>query len=123
MIREKIRETKMIRIKAVDSVPVKERPHDAHVRVLHDNKDVQVVHITIEQGKALRKHITPVDAAFFIIEGVATVEIGDESADVEANTLVHSPAKIPHRVSNNGKERLSFIVIKTPRPTEKTAIL
>lgn len=113
----------MIKTTTVDNASAKETPHDALVRMLHNTEHVQVVHISIEPGKALRKHITPVDAAFFILEGIATVEIGDESADIETNSLVDSPANIPHRVSNNGKERLSFIVIKTPRPTGKTVIL
>lgn len=113
----------MIKNIRVDQAPKKQTPHDASVRLLHDTEHVQIMHIKIAPGKALRKHLTPVDAAFFILEGEATVQIGEDIEKFGPNTLVDSPAKIPHRVSNEGTEPLSFLVLKTPRPTEKSQVL
>ncbi len=113
----------MIKYVKVNEVNEKQTPHEATVRGLHDSKHVQVIHVEIAPGKGLRKHITPVDAVFFILEGNATVEIGVERIVVGENTLVDSPAKIPHRVLNESEDILRFLVIKTPRPTEKSQIL
>jgi hypothetical protein len=37
--------------------------------------------------------------------------------------LVDSPARIPHRLMNEGDEVFRFLVIKTPRPSEKSRVL
>ena len=107
----------------VDSTQTKDTPHKVDVRVLSDNKHAQVMHITLQPGEALKKHITPVDALFYVLEGTGTVEIGDETVDVQAGTLIESPARIPHRLMNEGKDTFRFLVIKAPRPTETTRIL
>jgi len=104
--------------------PAVETPHKvSSVRSLHSTEHVQMSLITLEPGEALRPHITPVDATFYVLEGVATVEIGDEREEAEAHCLIHSPAKIVHRVLNQGDERVRFLVIKTPRQTDASQIL
>lgn len=113
----------MIRFIEKGKAPIKETPHDAEVRALQNTEHVQMSHIEIAPGKALRKHITPVDAIFYILEGEATVLIGDEEIVVGKDTFVDSPAKIPHQVLNNGESTLRFLVIKAPRPTEQTKML
>ncbi|WP_292486227.1 cupin domain-containing protein, partial [Methanohalobium sp.] len=83
----------------------------------------QAVHIELKPGESLRKHITPVDVFFYVLEGTATIEIGEETEDVEKDNLVESPAKIPHRVMNNGESTVRFLVVKMPKPTESTQLL
>ena len=34
--------------------------------------------MTIKPGKSLKKHVTPVDVFFYVLEGNGIVEIGDE---------------------------------------------
>lgn len=113
----------MIRFIQKEQAPIKETPHEAEVRALQDTEYVQMSHIEIAPGSALRKHITPVDAIFYILQGEATVLIGDEEIVVGKDTFVDSPAKIPHQVLNNGDSIVRFLVIKAPRPTEQTKML
>jgi mannose-6-phosphate isomerase-like protein (cupin superfamily) len=82
-----------------------------------------VVHITLQPGQALKKHITPVDVFFYILEGRVTVEIGDERREVGPDTLIESTAKIPHRLLNEGNSLGRVLVVKTPRPGEPTKVL
>ncbi len=76
----------------------------------------------MKPGQALKKHITPVDVFFYILEGKVTVEIGDERAVAGPDTLIESPAKIPHRLINEGNSLGRILVVKTPRPKEATKV-
>jgi len=109
-------------IKASDAEP-KENPHGVDVRTLHDSEHAQAIHITLKAGEKLRRHITPVDVFFYVLEGRGTVEVGDEHIKVEADTLVESPARIPHRLINDSDAVFRVLVVKTPKPTEQTQLL
>jgi mannose-6-phosphate isomerase-like protein (cupin superfamily) len=51
------------------------------------------------------------------------VEIGDEKQEVGRDSLIDSPAKIPHCWYNQGTSVLRILVAKIPRPTESTRLL
>ncbi|MFO8056659.1 MAG: cupin domain-containing protein [bacterium] len=100
-----------------------ENPHNVKVKKLYDTEHAQAVHITLEPGEKLKKHITPVDVFFYVLEGKGVVEIGDEKKEVGQDTLINSPAKIPHCWYNESEAVLRILVVKAPRPTESTKIL
>jgi len=112
-------------VKTVDAKAAKpiENPHRVKASKLYDTENAQVVHISLEPGQALKKHITPVDVFFYVLEGKGIVEIGDEKKEVGPDTLVSSPAKIPHCWYNEGESALRFLVVKVPRPKEMTKLL
>jgi len=74
-------------------------------------------------GQSLKKHITPVDVAFYVLRGKGVVEIGNEKEIVEANTLIESPKDIVHCWHNESEEDLAFMVIKVPRPSRETKFI
>jgi mannose-6-phosphate isomerase-like protein (cupin superfamily) len=113
-------EMKVVEVKDVQSKP---NPHGVDARNISDTESAQVVHITLQPGEFLKKHITPVDVVFYVLEGRGIVEIGDERKEVEADTLIESPASIPHRWLNESKESVRILVVKTPRPKESTRML
>ena len=100
-----------------------ETPHKVDVRKLYDTEKAQAIHITLNPGEALLKHITPVDVFFYVLEGKGIVEIGDEKEEVHPDFLIESPAKIPHRLINQSDKVFRFLVVKIPRPTEQTKVL
>ena len=104
-------------------VEVGKTPHKVDVRKLYDNEHVQVVHIQLQPGEALLKHITPVDVFFYVLEGVGMVEVGDDISEVRKDMLVESPKKIPHRLWNDGEGIFRFLVVKTPRPSNPARML
>ncbi len=112
-----------MKIVAVKSAPEKANPHNVSVRMLYDKEHAQTIHIELKPGESLKKHITPVDVFFYILEGNGVMEIGDESKKVSKDMLIESPARIPHRLINEGKERFRILVVKTPRPKESTKLL
>ena len=100
-----------------------ENPHQVKASKLYDTENAQVVHIILEPGESLKKHITPVDVFFYVLEGTGVVEIGNEKKEIRQDTLVNSPAKIPHCWYNESNAILRFLVVKVPRPTESTKLL
>lgn len=52
---------------------------------------------------------------FFVMEGRRIVEIRGEKEEVGPNTLIDSPAKIPHCWYNEGDTNLHVLVVKVPR--------
>ena len=98
-------------------------PHHVDARKIYDTPQAVAVVITLQPGEALKKHITPVDVFFYVLEGTGVIEIGDEKKTVEKDMLVESPAKIPHRWANESKAVFRVLVVKVPRPTEETKLL
>ena len=112
-----------MKIIELENVPSAETPHKVLVRKLLAFKHASIVHIELKQGESLKKHITPVDACFYVLEGNGSVEIGDEIKEVKKYDLIFSPAKIIHTLFNNSEANFKFLVIKTPTPESKTKVL
>jgi mannose-6-phosphate isomerase-like protein (cupin superfamily) len=92
-------------------------PHGVDARKIHENENVQVVHILLKAGEFLKKHATPVDVFFYVLEGEGIVEIGDEKQSVSKDMLIDSPKNIPHCLYNDGNADFRVLVVKTPMPT------
>jgi mannose-6-phosphate isomerase-like protein (cupin superfamily) len=103
--------------------PEKDTPHKVSVRMIYDHDHGQAVVITLGPGETLKKHVTPVDVFFYVLEGTGKVEVGDEVREVTRDTIVESPAKIPHRLFNESSSDFRFLVVKMPRPVESTKVL
>ncbi len=83
---------------------------------LYSQPEGEIVHIEFEPKAHLKAHKTPVNVAFFVIEGTATVTIGEESKSYPAGTIIDSPKDIPHALTNEGDSPLRVLVIKMPKP-------
>ncbi|ABD41460.1 Cupin 2, conserved barrel [Methanospirillum hungatei JF-1] len=98
-------------------------PHHVDARKIYDSPHAMAVVITLKPGESLKKHITPVDVFFYVLEGTGIVEIGDERSEVTKDMLVESPARIPHRWINQSTEIFRVLVVKVPKPIEETKLL
>lgn len=105
------------------SEPIKENPHKVDVRKLYDSEYAQMMHITLQPGESLKPHKTPVDAIFYVLEGSPCIHIAEETLVCEKDTLIESPAKILHYISNESKSIARILVTKTPRPETTTKLL
>ncbi len=112
-------------MKIIDATraPSSPNPHNVDARKLCEIPHAVVVMITLQPGESLKKHRTPVDVLFYVLEGSGTVEIGEERATVGKDTLIESPARVPHRWINESGSVFRVLVIKVPKPTEETKIL
>ncbi len=65
--------------------------HGVDARNIYDTDAAVITVITLKPGQSLKRHITPVDVAFYVLEGKGTVEIGEEKQEVGRTTLIESP--------------------------------
>ena len=110
-------------IRKFDTEPPRENPHNVDVRQLYNRESAQIMHIALKPGESLKPHKTPVDVAFYILEGTPVVHIGDEAVPCERDTLIESPADIVHHLSNASSGIARILVIKAPRPEKLTRLL
>ena len=109
--------------KTLADVDIMDNAHNVDARNLYNTADAMITVITLNAGQSLKRHITPVDVAFYVLSGKGIVEIGDEKQEVVADTLVESPKDIMHCWYNESSEPLRFMVVKAPRPTRKTVFV
>ena len=107
----------------LNKVEISDTPHKVAVKKLMNFEHATIVHIELKPGEALKKHVTPVDVNFYVLEGNGIVEIGKERENVIKDQLIFSPAKIPHTLMNESDKDFRFLVIKTPTPTSETKLL
>ena len=98
-------------------------PHGIESKKIYDHENTLAVHILLLPGEKLRRHTTPVDVMFYVLEGEGIIEIGGEKKTVTQDTAIHSPAKIVHCWYNESDKPLRVLVIKTPRPKDQTILL
>jgi quercetin dioxygenase-like cupin family protein len=98
-------------------------PHHVDARKIYETPHAMAVVITLQPGEALKRHMTPVDVFFYVLEGEGVVEIGDERKTIGKDMLVESPARIPHRWMNESGKVFRVLVVKVPKPTEETKLL
>ncbi|HEY5123463.1 MAG TPA: cupin domain-containing protein [Ignavibacteria bacterium] len=108
--------------KVIDTEP-NQNPHQVDTRKLYDENLAQVVHIMLKPGEKLKRHITPVDVLFYVLEGTGIIEIGEEKMEATKDSLIESPAKIPHCWFNESESILRILVVKIPKPEEPTKLL
>ncbi len=109
--------------KKLSEAGVMDNAHNVDARNLYNTAEAMVTVITLNPGQALKRHITPVNVAFYVLEGTGIVEVGDEKTEVEKDTLVESPKDIMHCWYNESSVPLRFMVIKAPKPTKKTMFI
>lgn len=86
--------------------------HGVEARKFHQDEHMMMVHLNLNPGDTIAKHAAPLDVRFLVLEGKGIVEIGDESEEVEANTLIESPANCGHGWRNESDSVLRIVVIK-----------
>jgi len=112
-----------LEITKVSETATSKNPHGVDARPIYSHENALVIILTLKAGESLRRHITPVDVFFYVLDGKGIVEVGDEKKEVGKDTIVHSPAKIVHCWYNESDKPLRIMVAKTPKPKESTILL
>jgi quercetin dioxygenase-like cupin family protein len=100
---------KMEKVSTAKSFP---NIHGVEAKKIYASKGAEVIHMALTPGQSLKKHTTPVDVFFYILEGKGFVEIGEEKQEVEKDMIIDSPKGIPHLLANNGEGIFRFLVVK-----------
>jgi quercetin dioxygenase-like cupin family protein len=110
-------------IKQLSEIEVMQNAHGVDARDLYNKEEAMITVITLAPGQSLKRHITPVDVAFYVLEGDGIVEVGNEKMKVGKETLVESPKDVVHCWYNESDKPLRFLVVKAPKPKEKTVFI
>jgi quercetin dioxygenase-like cupin family protein len=101
-----------MKITEVSKLASIKNPHNVDVRRIFESPDTSAVIITLKPGEALKKHVTPVDVFFYVLEGTGVVEIGDERQSISKDSVVESPAMIAHSWINESNGVFRVMVVK-----------
>ncbi len=76
-----------------------ETPADGIVsRAIYNDDDVRVVHFSFAAGQQLSDHTAPWPVTLEVVDGEATIRLGDDTVEAQAGTWIHMPADTPHSV-------------------------
>lgn len=82
---------------------------------LAKSPNLSVIQESVPSGCAEMRHYHEHSEQFFyVLSGVATLELDGVTHQVLANEGLHVPAMMPHKLSNLGVQTLVFIVVSTP---------
>jgi len=95
-------------------------PHGIKATKLYDMDHAVIMHLHLSPKEELKPHITPVDVAFYVLEGNPTILVGEEKVKVGKDDIVESPKDIVHCIYNESDEDVRVLVMKLPKPTAET---
>ncbi|OQY38475.1 MAG: cupin [Candidatus Cloacimonetes bacterium 4572_65] len=98
-------------------------PHSIKSNKMYDTDNALIMHLFLKAGESLKPHITPVDVAFYILEGTPTILVGDERIKVQKDDIIESPKDIVHSIYNESDADVRVLVMKLPKPTTKTKMV
>jgi quercetin dioxygenase-like cupin family protein len=98
-------------------------PHGVQSKKLYDKTPAIIMHLLLKGGESLKPHITPVDVAFYVLEGTPAILIGEEKITVTKDDIIESPKNIVHCIYNETDKDVRVLVMKLPKPTAETKII
>ena len=72
----------------------------------------------MQPGGGMPEHTNTVEHEQNILQGHASIGIGDEMIEVHAGDVVFIPEGVPHLYRNTGEENLEFLCIIPNKPDE-----
>ncbi len=112
-----------MKIRNYKKLEVAKNPHGIQSTKMYDTDDALITHLVLKAGESLKPHITPVDVAFYVLEGKPTIMVDNEKIQVTKDDIIESPKDIVHCIYNDTDNDVRVLVMKLPKPTTQTKIL
>ena len=112
-----------MKIRNYKELSLAQTPHGINAYKLYDKNHALIMYLHLQAGESLKPHITPVDVAFYVLEGNPTIIIGEEKIQAKKDDIIESPKDIVHCIYNETDEDVRVLVMKLPKPTAKTIML
>ena len=112
-----------MRINNFNSTESTKNKHGITTKKLYDTENALIMHLMLKPGEKLKPHITPVDVAFYILEGNPDIMVGQEIRPAAQDDLIESPKNIVHCIYNNSTTTARVLVMKFPKPTKPTVFV
>jgi quercetin dioxygenase-like cupin family protein len=81
-------------------------------RTLLNDDQVKAVIFGFGQGQVLSEHTASVPAILHLIQGEATIMLGDDTVDARTGTWIHMPAEMRHSVQATTPVVLLLLLLK-----------
>ena len=79
------------------------------------SRNLSVIHESMPPNSFEKRHFhKSAEQFFFVLSGIATIELDGESFTVPAASGIHVSAGLKHQMRNNQKDDLVFLVVSTP---------
>lgn len=98
----------------INDLHLEATPLGGQARTLISNPELRLVNLLLEAGEQVGVHSAPVEVVFIALEGRATVLIEDQTRVIETGQFMACPADSNRSIKNDGEDRLSLLVIRTP---------
>jgi mannose-6-phosphate isomerase-like protein (cupin superfamily) len=77
--------------------------------------NLSVIQERVPSGSSEVRHLhNRAEQFFYVLKGIATLEVAGVTHALKPNEGFHVPANVPHTLSNEHKQTLEFLVISTP---------
>ncbi len=87
-------------------------------RKLVDEKPFLVIQIALRPGQSVPRHNANSNVHLLIIKGNLTVNLNGEDNPVTEGELLPVAYQTPMTIKNTGNTEATFLVLKTPNPSE-----
>lgn len=81
-------------------------------RVVHNDDHARVVIFAFDRGQELSEHTASMDAILHVLQGEATLTLGEESVEAHAGTWIHMKANLAHSVVAKTPLILLLVLLK-----------
>lgn len=87
-------------------------------RQLVDEKYLLVMQVALKPGQQVPQHNANSNVHLFVVEGQIMVTLDGKETNATKGDLLPVPFKALMSIKNNSGENASFLVLKTPNPSE-----
>lgn len=87
-------------------------------RQLINEKHMQVMQIALKPGQRVPEHNANSNVHLLVIEGQIAITLDGEEKNIVTGSLLPVAYKTLMNIRNKGEENASFLVFKTPNPSE-----
>jgi quercetin dioxygenase-like cupin family protein len=97
----------------VDLAKEVEAPEDGILtRTLYNDDHVKAVIFGFGQGEELSEHTASMPAILHLIQGEATLTLGDDTVEAQPGTWIHMPANLQHSVQTKTPVVMLLLLLK-----------
>ncbi len=68
-----------------------------------------------DKGQGLSEHISPFDAVVQILEGTASIKVGENTREIHSSETLIMPASVPHALHADEKFKMLLIMIRSEK--------
>ncbi|WP_041081032.1 cupin domain-containing protein [Thermotoga profunda] len=87
-------------------------------RKIVDQKHLLIMQIALKPGQSVPEHKANSNVHLLVLKGSITVTLNNMTAKLKEGDLLPIEYQTPMSIKNNGDENATFLVIKTPNPSE-----